>query len=83
MIMNNNINITSISVIFKQRIKPGVYTFDVILIDPPCCGAVVGTVIRNGQKYIMNVPGWLDKQKDKIAETTKDAYDMIKEMLGD
>ena len=75
-----NINI---GMLFRQRIVPGVYQFDIVITNPPYCGAVIGSIIHGKEKNMISIPKELERDREEITKKTYEAYKSLKEMLGD
>lgn len=74
---------TNISILFKQRIVPGVYQFDIAITNPPYCGSVIGTIIHGIEKNMISIPDELESQKAELQQMTYELYKKLKEMFGD
>ena len=75
-----NINI---GMLFRQRIVPGVYQFDIVITNPPHCGAVIGTIIHGKENNMLSIPSELVKHIEEITKKTYEVCDELKEMFGD
>ena len=78
----DSVNI-NIGMLFRQRIVPGVYQFDIVITNPPYCGAVIGTIIHGKEKNMVSIPSKLEKQREEITKKTYEVYEGLKEMFGD
>ena len=75
-----NINI---GIVFKERIVPGVYKFDIVVTTPPCCGAVIGTVIHSVENNMISIPSEFEVERKEITEKTYMAALQLKEIFED
>lgn len=77
---NTNIEIT---LLFRQRIVPGVYQFDIVITNSFHCGAVIGTIIHGKEKNMVSISSELESKREEITQKTYDVYESLKEMFGD
>ena len=78
----DSVNI-NIGMVFRQRIVPGVYQFDIVITNPPHCGAVIGSIIHGKEKNMISIPSGLESKGEEIRKKTYEVYEDLKEMFGD
>ncbi len=77
-------NISSeIALLFRQRIVPGVYQFDIVITNSFHCGAVIGTIIHGKEKVMVSISSDLESEREKITKKTYEICEGLKEMFGD